>query len=597
MQAAAKETSSNGTSPRAARSIPQDILSGFLVFLIAMPLCLGISVASGYPPIAGVFTAIIGGVLTTFISNSQLTIKGPAAGLIVIAIGCVADFGPEGTIGTTAADGTWTPLAADASEAYRMALAVGVAAAVFQILFGLFRAGILGEFFPTSAVHGMLAAIGVIIIAKQFPIALGLSSAGEPLHLLAKIPDEIIHMNPEIAIIGGISLLILFGLPFIKNRYVKMIPAQMVVVLVAVPLGMWLELDHTHTYNLWGNTYEINEKSHLVDVPDNMFKALRFPNFEALMYPAAWKWVFMFAAIGTLESMLSAKAIDSLDPWKRKTNLDRDNLAVGIANLVSASIGGLPMISEIVRSKANIDNGARTRFADMYHGLFLLGFVASVPFLIHRIPMAALGAMLVYTGFRLASPREFANVYMVGREQLVVFITTIVAVLATDLLIGIGIGIGVKFMIHFMNGLPLGSVFKPSVTVEERDERTTVIRVREAAVFTNWIPLRWRINRVNPAKDIIIDFSETLLIDHTVMEKLHELEREFAQNHRLLEVIGLHEHAAFSAHPQAARRKSPVSNNGAASGNGHAAKASDGEITLKEAAAAITADSTSASSK
>jgi MFS superfamily sulfate permease-like transporter len=528
------------------RYLRSDLLSGFLVFLIALPLCLGIASACGYPPIAGIFTAIIGGMLATFLSNSELTIKGPAAGLIVIAIGCIQDFGGDGVFGG------WSQ--AD-QNAYRLALGVGVAAAVIQVLFGLFRTGILGEFFPTSAVHGMLAAIGVIIIAKQVPVTLGIEAKGEPLHLLLSIPDEIVHLNPEIALIGGISLFILFGLPLIKNRYIKLIPAPMVVVLVAVPLGMWLDLDHTHSYTFGSQTYEVNEDLHLVNVPANMFQAITFPAFDGLLEPKAWKWVIMFAVIGTLESMLSAKAIDTIDPWKRKTNLDRDNLAVGVGNLVAALLGGLPMISEIVRSKANIDNGARTRFANLFHGLFLLLFVASVPWLIHRIPMAALGAMLVYTGFRLASPREFANVYMIGREQLVVFVTTIIAVLATDLLVGILIGIGAKFLIHFMNGLPLRSVFKPPLSVEECGEKTYVIRVREAAVFTNWIPLRRRINGLNSDKDVVVDLSETLLVDHTVMEKLHELEREFEQSRRRLEIAGLDSHYPFSEHPHAARKK------------------------------------------
>ncbi|MBL8797722.1 MAG: SulP family inorganic anion transporter, partial [Planctomycetia bacterium] len=302
-------------------------------------------------------------------------------------------------------------------------------------------------------------------------------------------------------------------------------------------------------------TYEINEALHLVNVPANLFDAINTPDFSGLLQPKAWKWVFMFAIIGVLESMLSAKAIDSIDPWKRRTNLDGDNLAVGLANLVASLVGGLPMISEIVRSKANIDNGARTRFANMFHGLFLLLFVASVPWLIHRIPMAALGAMLVYTGFRLASPREFANVYMIGREQLVVFVATIIAVLATDLLVGILIGIGVEFVIHFMNGLPLGSVFKPPLSVEELDDKTYIVRVREAAVFTNWIPLRRCINNLNGDRDVVVDLSETLLVDHTVMEKLHALEKEFEQNQRRLEVTGLDDHFPFSGHPQAARRK------------------------------------------
>jgi MFS superfamily sulfate permease-like transporter len=528
------------------RYLRYDLLAGFLVFLIALPLCLGIASACGYPPIAGIFTAVIGGVVATIISNSELTIKGPAAGLIVIAIGCVSDFGGDGVFGG------WSQ--ADQS-AYRLALGVGVAASVLQILFALTRAGILGEFFPTSVVHGMLAAIGIIIISKQIPVTLGIEAKGEPLHLLLNIPNEILHMNPEIALIGAVSLLILFGMPLINNRFVKMIPTPMVVVLIAVPLGTYFDLDHTHTYTFGSQTFEVNENLHLVNVPANMFQAITFPDFSGLWEPKAWKWVVMFAIIGSLESMLSAKAIDSIDPWKRKTNLDRDNLAIGVGNLLASLVGGLPMISEIVRSKANIDNGARTRFADLFHSLFLLLFVASVPWLIHRIPMSALGAMLVYTGFRLASPREFASVYMIGREQLVVFVVTIIAVLATDLLIGILIGIAVKFLIHFMNGVPVRSVLRPPLSVEANDEDTQLIRVREAAVFTNWIPLRRRINALSRDSDVIIDLSETLLVDHTVMEKLHELENEFEQAGRRLEITGLDAHYPLSDHPRAARRK------------------------------------------
>jgi len=218
------------------KSWKSDMLSGFLVFLIALPLCLAISLACGYPAIAGVFTAIIGGILSAFLSNSELTIKGPAAGLIVIALGCVTEFGFTGGADPTAD-----------FQAYRLALGVGVVAGVIQILFGVFRSGILGEFFPTSAVHGLLASIGVLVIATQVPITLGVQAEGTPLERLASFPQYFMEMNPIIALIGGISLVIMFGFPLIKNPKLKVIPAPMLVLLIAVPLGMYFDIGTEQT--------------------------------------------------------------------------------------------------------------------------------------------------------------------------------------------------------------------------------------------------------------------------------------------------------------------------------------------------------------
>jgi MFS superfamily sulfate permease-like transporter len=539
----------------------KDLLSGFLVFLIALPLCLGISLSSGYPPVAGVLTAIIGSILTTFFSNSELTIKGPAAGLIVIVAGCIGEF-TEIMNNARVED--------PAFQAYRLALGVGVAAGVLQILFGLFRTGILGEFFPTSAVHGMLAAIGVIM-SKEIHKVLGVakvvdewgSPVKEPLGLIREIPNSLQHMNPEIAVIGFISLAILFGLPFIRNKNVRRIPGPMMVVLVAIPLGIYFDLDHKHTYSFWNYSYTVGPEEYLVAVKPKMFglfDEITFPNFAGLETFAGWKWVIMFALIGTLESLLSAKAVDLLDPYKRKTNLNRDILGVGIANTAASFVGGLPMISEIVRSKANIDNGAKTRFADMFHGLFLLSFVALLPALIHQIPLAALSAMLVYTGFRLASPREFQNVFKIGIEQLIIFVVTLVAVLATDLLIGIAIGIACKFIIHIINGVSFRSFFKPYLEVEHRDDHTCVIVARQSAVFSNWIPFKRQIEQLglNQRNNVIVDLSDTHLVDHSVMEKLKELQQDFVKEGLRLDIIGLEMHQQFSGHALAARKRGLV---------------------------------------
>ena len=487
--------------------------------------------------------------MTTFISNSELTIKGPAAGMIVIVLGCVTDFGF-----TAGKD-----LAAD-SQAYHYALAVGVIAGLVQIGFGLFRSGILGEFFPISTVHGMLAAIGVIIIAKQTPVLLGVTGAiarDDPIPLLGRIPTFISLADPEVALIGVVSLLILFGLPLIKNKFVQRIPGPMVVLLIAVPLGIAFDLSHEHTYSFAGHAHTLTPKDSLVDVPDSFLGAFTLPVFDALLMPKAWKWVLMYALVGSLESLLSAKAVDLLDPWKRKTNLNRDLLGVGIANTVAAFAGGLPMISEIVRSRANITNGARTRYSDFFHGAFLLAFVALAPALIHRIPLAALAAMLIYTGFRLASPKEFLQVFKIGREQLVIYVATIIGVLATDLLMGVAIGIAIKFAIHIINGVPIRSLFKPFLKVETRDDDTNVIIARHAAVFSNWIPFKRQIENIGllERKNVIVDLTEAKFVDHSVMEKLHEMERDFENAGLKLEVIGLDEFRQFSDHPFAARKR------------------------------------------
>ncbi len=536
------------SKPSLAQTLKSDSIAGFLVFLIALPLCLAIAKASGFPPIAGVLTAVVGGLVTPWLSNSQLTIKGPAAGLIVIVLGCVQDFGFTGGE-NPAAD----------MQAYKMALAVGVAGAVLQILFGLFRAGILGDFFPSAAVHGLLAAIGVIIIAKQLPVVLGEIAKGEPLELLAEIPHEIMHLNPEIATIGVISLAILFLLPLIKNPAIRVIPAPIFVLLFAVPMALYFNLSNPHSYSVLGHDYRVDD-SFLVNVPANLLSGLAFPDFTALAQPIAWKWVVMFALIGSLESMLSAKAVDLLDPQRRKTNLNRDLLAVGVANLAAALIGGLPMISEIVRSRANIDNGAKSKFSNMFHGVYLLLFVALVPALINMIPLAALAAMLVYTGFRLAHPREFLHVYRIGREQLVVFVGTIVAVLATDLLIGIAVGIGIELLVQFIQGVPLASLFRPETEVRQIDDNCHLIAPRKSAVFANWLLIRNKIESYGLARNgnVIIDLSDARIVDHTVMEKLHERDREFRDRGLSLEVIGLDRHIVLSHHPAAARLRSAI---------------------------------------
>jgi MFS superfamily sulfate permease-like transporter len=249
-----------------------------------------------------------------------------------------------------------------------------------------------------------------------------------------------------------------------------------------------------------------------------------------------------------------------IDPWKRKTSLDRDLVAIGVGNLLAAMVGGLPMISEIVRSRANIDNGARTRLSDAFHGTFLLLAVALLPGLIHRIPLAALAAMLVYTGFRLAHPREFVAAFRIGPEQLIIYAGTLLAVLKTDLLMGVFAGIGLKIAIHVLyHRLPLSALFRSKISGEPETASSPRVRVipQSAAVFTNWLSLRKFLERHGLAanRSVVVDFSQAYLVDHTVMEKMHEMGQDFARKELELHVTGLENHQSLSSHPLAARRK------------------------------------------
>jgi MFS superfamily sulfate permease-like transporter len=500
-----------------------DLQSGFLVFLIALPLCLGVSVASGFPPSAGIITAIIGGVLVSRISGSYLTINGPAAGLIVVLLAAVQALG-EG----------------DAMAGYRYTLAAIVVASVLQVLMGIFKLGQLSSFFPTSVVHGMLAAIGIIIIATQTHVMLGgVPEPGSLFSVIAQIPHSLLNMNAEIGLISFLGLLVLVIWPFSGSR----IPAPIIVVLVGIVFAWHFDLAQESA---------VGGSKFLVSIPDNFLAGFYFPDFSKITTLAFWEAVLGISLVGSLESLLSTTAIDKLDPYKRSSDLDRDLAAVGIGNLLAGLMGGLPMIAEIVRSSANINNGAKTAWANFFHGLILLLFVVLFTGFIQSIPLASLAAVLVYTGYRLASPETFSRVRDVGKEQLFLFVVTIVGVLATDLLIGVTLGIIVKLAINLARGVWPNNLFKIRFTIQQQDNNTRVVKLLGSALFSNFLPLKKALAKLDQCKTIIFDFSEGYLIDHTVMEFIHDFKQNYeAQGGQCRKVGKALE--TFSDHALAAR--------------------------------------------
>ena len=522
-----------------------DAMSGFLVFLIALPLCLGIAMASNFPPQAGIITAIIGGLLVSRINGSFVTINGPAAGLIVVIFDSVQELGKG-----------------DAMAGYKYTLAAIVCASVIQTVMGYFKAGKLSAFFPSSVVHGMLAAIGIIIMSKQIHTLLGVKPDAKTLfQTIGQIPHSFVELNPEVALIGGIGLVILIVWSFLKNRYLKMIPGPLVVVLVGLALGQYYDLEHEHIYMflhddpiLPHHEYTIGPKF-LVAIPEHFAAGFSFPDFSLIGTLEFWEQVITICLVGSLESLLSAAAVDKLDTYKRYSDLNRDLTAVGIGNTICGFVGGLPMIAEIVRSSANINNGGRTAWANFFHGAFLLIFVALFPRLIHEIPLASLSALLVFTGFKLASPKEFAKTMAIGYEQLLVFVITIIGVLATDLLIGVVIGMIAEFIVHVLRSVDWHEVLKLYFEVKETEPGRYHIRVDGAAFFANFLSLKSELSALPEGKTLIFDLSEAETVDHTVMEFIHEFCEDYERRGGHSEMRGLERHTATSDHPLAARKR------------------------------------------
>lgn len=476
------------------KQLSQDIIAGFSVFLLALPLCLGIAVASNAPPISGVLSAMVGGIVVSFVGGAPLTIKGPAAGLIVIILGAIVELGNG-----------------DLQAGYVRMLAVGVIAASLQILLGTLKKAEIAEVVPPSVIHGMLTAIGVIIISKQIYVMMGISPPlAPPLSLLAAIPFELSHINPLVFGFGLLSLSIAIIWPMLKK--ISLIPSTVVILLIVIPLSFYFKL----------------APQFLINLPQDLGSVIHLPDFSYLFTFASLKYIILFTLIGSIESLLTVCAIDTIAPKGHSSDLNKDLRSVGIGNLVSALIGGLPMISEIVRSKANVDYGATSVKANFFHGLFMLIAVIFFSNLINLIPLAALAALLVFVGLKLASPKEFIHAYRVGVDQFIIFLFTFFLTLITDLLIGLIGGILIKIIILLFRGNNLIALLKPTISIQELNHHIS-IQIQGPLTFIGYMNLKRRIKIAHlEHKDININLDAVTYIDHTVLNKFQSLSNEFS---------------------------------------------------------------------
>jgi MFS superfamily sulfate permease-like transporter len=539
----------NNTTPlkQFLGGLPKNIFSGFVVSLIALPLGLGLAIASEAPPIAGIIAAIAGGMVVSVLGGSHLTITGPGNGLVIVILSAIVGMG-EG----------------DLYQGYLYTLAAIMLSGLLLFIFGIFRLGALSEFFPTTALQGMLAAIGVGILAKQFHVMLGFTDVkGNTINQLVLIPNSIKNLlsNPSSDIIlasaiGVLSLAFLFLYARVRNSVFQLIPAPMWVVIASIGVMYY--------YDLVLKTPEVLGSNLMITLPDNLMASLPSPDFGKILTSDFIGYTISITLVAVIESLLSIKAVDKLDPLKRRSNINKDLRALGIATGVSGFFGGLNVVTVIARSSVNVNNGGNNRSANFFHAAFLVVFILLFAKQIQKIPMPALAAILVYTGYRLATPENLLRIYKVGKEQAIIFLTTLVATLMTSLTTGILLGILTTLLVHIVLNKS-GVLFsrnwlKPNVLMYlEEETGNYYVSVKNFCSFLNFFKLKAKLDEIPPSAHAIIDFSLCEFVDHTVMEGLNDYSRSFSRQGGFFEIIGLDVHEAKTEHPFAIRKSLPES--------------------------------------
>lgn len=502
-------------------SLKHDVPASVVVFLVALPLCLGIAVASGAPPLAGLVSGIVGGLVVAVVSGSAVAVSGPAAGLITIVIAAIATLGYEGFL-----------------------LAVMVAGGL-QIVLGALKAGVFAYYFPSSVIKGMLAAIGIILILKQVPHALGYDADFEgnltlywngelgPWHDISFAFDHI-HIGALIVAALGLTILIVWErVPALKR--LKLMPAPLAVVILGIVLNA-VFLAVKPEWAMGG--------AHLVSLPDggvaDLFAQMSFPSFGRILEPAVWQTGFVIAAVASIETLLCLEAVDKLDPFKRSSPTSRELIAQGVGNMVAGFFGGLPVTAVIVRGSANVQSGGRTKVSAILHGALLLVAIVVLPWAMNWIPLAALAAVLLHIGYKLARVEVFKKMLRQETGQWAPFLTTIVAILVTDLLTGVGIGMAVAVFYILRANLQTPYFLHHREAHEEDDHRLHIhLELSENVSFLNKASVNKVLHELPADSVVTIDGHASQYIHFDVLELIHEFASTAATRGLEVELVGL----------------------------------------------------------
>ncbi|MDY0781198.1 SulP family inorganic anion transporter [Tenacibaculum sp. IB213877] len=486
------------------KNLKNDLPASIVVFFVALPLCLGIALASGAPLFSGLIAGIIGGIVVGALSGSKIGVSGPAAGLAAIVLTAI------GTLG-----------------GYQNFLVAVVLGGIIQLIFGLLKAGIIGYYFPSSVIKGMLTGIGIIIILKQIPHFFGYDPDPEGdfaffqvdgQNTFSEIINSINHITPGSLIIGVIGLIILILWDKVlskKGKIFKLVQGP----LVAVVLGIVF-------YNLTKfNSFLGIQSSHLVSVPipedaASFLGQFSFPNFAVITNPDVWVVAFTIALVASLETLLCVEATDKLDPNKNVTPTNRELLAQGTGNIISGLIGGLPITQVIVRSSANIQSGGRSKLSAIIHGFLLLISVILIPRLLNMIPLSVLAAILLVVGYKLAKPALFKQMYTLGWKQFVPFIVTIVGIVFTDLLFGIGLGLAVGIVIILIKSYQNSHFLH--IENNSNGEHKIKMTLAEEVTFFNKGAILKELNNIPENAFLELDVTKTRYLDNDIIEILED---------------------------------------------------------------------------